>query len=304
MIYCDTGVENVLLDVYAKNTLHRMSDEFLAKFPEITVKLLKAPVSNRFFVKIIGRGYPPPTNSFRWCTKNLRIRPVAAHIAASAANDPIVVLGLRGSESNQRDRSLRQQLPGHWQVQRENSFKYRIFLPVIEFDLAGVWDAAFILENPQSIDINALEKLYRGATGECPTIKSPISPPCASGRFGCWTCTVVRKDKSAMSLVEQGYDELIPFLEFRNWLSTYRDDHSVRWPSRRNGSSGAGPFRVSARKEILSRLNKLEMETSIKVVESDEIEEIHRLWALDADNEYEQDDRPPPNLIQSTTAPS
>jgi hypothetical protein len=81
LIYCDTGVENPVLDKYAKGLLDAIAKEFLQIGLPFKTKLLKAPIQDRFFVRIIGRGYPPPTNSFRWCTTGLRIKPVSEFIA-------------------------------------------------------------------------------------------------------------------------------------------------------------------------------------------------------------------------------
>ena len=80
VIYCDTGVENPVLDKYVKYTLKNIERELVKDFTNSSVEILKAPVNERFFVRIIGRGYAPPTNRFRWCTKGLRVNPVRRYI--------------------------------------------------------------------------------------------------------------------------------------------------------------------------------------------------------------------------------
>jgi DNA sulfur modification protein DndC len=152
---------------------------------------------------------------------------------------------------------------------------------IIGLDVPLVWDALFWLPAPISFRANVLEELYRGASGECPVIKGPQSPPCASGRFGCWVCTVVRKDKSAVELVRSGKTELNPFLQFRDWLAQFRNDPSNRWPARRNGSKGLGPFTLKARKEILRRIDLLEIQTRTTILDSAERGLIARMWELD-----------------------
>jgi DNA sulfur modification protein DndC len=238
LIYCDTGVENIVLDRYVKGLFDGMKDEFDRLQLPIKIIVLKAPVQDRFFVRIVGRGYPPPTNSFRWCTKSLRIEPVMRYIESQSDQNSVVVLGLRQNESVQRDRSFWPESGEYWQRQREGKIKYDIFLPIIRLDVPQVWDAIFWLSAPEALRPHALEELYRGASGECPIIKAPQSPPCASGRFGCWVCTVVRRDKSAMELVRSGRTELEPFLQFRDWLAQFRNHPKNRWPTRRNGSEG------------------------------------------------------------------
>ena len=281
LIYCDTGVENPVLDLYVKELLDRMSVELRDTAIPLEIRCLKAPVEDRFFVRLIGRGYPPPTNSFRWCTTGLRIRPVSRFIQGNDPNDTVVVLGLRQSESQQRDRSLAKSGDRYWQKQREGAGDYDLFLPIVDMDVPEVCDAVFALPIPSSINPRKLEVLYRDASGECPVIKAPNAPPCASGRFGCWTCTVVRKDKSAIQLIDSGYKKLEPFLKFRDWLSDIRNDPEKRWPERRNGSPGMGPFTIDARREILDRVNLLEAETRTNILDSDERGLIASLWNFD-----------------------
>lgn len=281
VIYCDTGVENPILDLYAKTTLARLREEFDEFGPTFKSHLLKAPVQDRFFVRIVGRGYPPPTNSFRWCTTGLRIRPVSRFIEAQDPRNTVVVLGLRLSESHQRDRTLRSSPEGRWQKQREGNKDYDLFLPIVDLTVPEVWDAVFWLSKPRSINPTVLQDLYRDASGECPVIKAPQAPPCASGRFGCWTCTVVRQDRSAKKLIEAGYSELLPYFEFRAWLSKIRNDPAMRWPKRRNGAPGMGPFTLDARREILERLNQLEAMTGSEIISPEERGLIASLWQLD-----------------------
>jgi DNA sulfur modification protein DndC len=148
----------------------------------------------------------------------------------------VVVLGLRKAESRQRDRSLSLSEDLYWQKKREDKGEYDLFLPIVEMGLPEVWDAIFGLSSLRALNNYTIEQLYRGASGECPIIKSPTAPPCASGRFGCWTCTVVRKDKSAAELIRAGHSQPAPFLVFCDWLAELRNDHSNRWQMRRSGS--------------------------------------------------------------------
>lgn len=279
VIYCDTGVENPILDIYVKSIIGEMRSEYNGSDNSIQFNVLQSPLQDRFFVRIIGRGYPPPTNSFRWCTRNLRILPVSRWIQSQDPKNTVLVIGLRQNESVQRDRSMRGSQ--HWQKQREGNKEFDLFLPIRKLDVPNVWDAIFWLGEPQAIQPSKLERIYRDASGECPVIKAPQSPPCASGRFGCWTCTVVRSDKSAKELIRSGYTSLEPYLQFRNWLSEIRNDPTMRWPNRRNGSDGLGPFTLEARKLILREVRRLEKTTDATIISDEEMSCIESLWALD-----------------------
>ena len=45
------------------------------------------------------------------------------------------------------------------------------------------------------------------------------TPSCGNSRFGCWTCTVVTKDRAMESLVQNGETWMLPLLKYRNILS-------------------------------------------------------------------------------------
>src|SRR5581483_1006906 len=63
VLYCDTGVENPVIDEYVKGVLGRLSAEMRADRLNAEVVLVRPEVYQSFFVRVIGRGYPPPTNA-------------------------------------------------------------------------------------------------------------------------------------------------------------------------------------------------------------------------------------------------
>src|SRR5690242_16136022 len=68
VIYCDTGVEIPTISKYVKVTLKALEEESASSNLPLKYKIAKPKLDDRYFVKVIGRGYPPPTNIFRWCT--------------------------------------------------------------------------------------------------------------------------------------------------------------------------------------------------------------------------------------------
>ncbi len=134
IIYCDTGVENIILDRYVKYTLGSLRSEFRERDIPVEIKILSAPPCDRFFVRIVGRGYPPPTNSFRWCTKNLRITPVSDYLSTCDDRQTVVILGLRKNESQQRDRTIPTNGDPNWQKQKESTRAIDCFLPIIHLE--------------------------------------------------------------------------------------------------------------------------------------------------------------------------
>jgi DNA sulfur modification protein DndC len=279
ILYCDTGVEIPP----ARELTIRMMETIESKYPSLARCIVAKPaIEDSFFVKIIGRGYPPPTNKFRWCTDKIRIRPVERAVSNLGLTSYELLLGARLGESQARDRVLfTRSTPDEGYFISANSHATRNFLPIYDYVVDEVWET--IIQNEHVLGVHAAELLglYHGASGECPLLVDPIMPPCGSARFGCWSCTVVSKDKTTESLIRNGQEDLKPLNNFRNWLNAIRAIPELRWPHRRNGAIGLGPFTVEARKQILNELRSAEKSSGHLLITDAEILRIEELWAED-----------------------
>lgn len=140
-----------------------------------------------------------------------------------------------------------------------------VFRPIVDLTTDDVWEFLGTEAPPWGGSHSALITLYRNSLGgECPVVVGKSdAPSCgtSSSRFGCWTCTVVQKDRSLEGFVEAGFSEFGPLLEFRDWLSTIRNDPTRRSARRRNGKftindSGTfvpGPFTPDTRPSPFGR---------------------------------------------------
>lgn len=289
VVYCDTEVENPVIDQHVKTTLRNLETEAKETGVVLASVVINPELHRGFFVRIIGRGYPTPTNSFRWCTKDIRIRPFQTYLAGGNSQS-LIAIGTRYGESAQRDRSLKKHNDepenGKFiQRQREGSSETRLLTPIIDFDTADVWELLCEFEQPSAIDVDTLARLYKDGSGECPAIRDFKDKPCSKARFGCWTCTVVRRDRSAEHMINSGYDQLLPYFEFRNWISEFRNDSQNRCSQRRNGSDGLGPFTIAARHEIFDRLVNLEKKVGRKILSDAQVIQIKSLIATDLDDD-------------------
>lgn len=283
VIYCDTEVENIIVDRYVKSTLDNLALEAEAADVPITCKIIYPKVDQSFFVRMIGRGYVPPTRSFRWCTSDIRIRPFRNYLK-SGDERKFIAVGTRFGESSQRDRSLSKfydQDRKFLQRQVENFAQATLITPIIDYSTADVWEALCELDEPVSVSPTALASIYKEGSGECPTIRDFKDKPCTKARFGCWTCTVVRRDRSAENMIAAGHAELEPYHRFRSWLTEIRNDEGLRCHRRRNGTERPGPFTLAARELILERLTNLELATGRKVLTNEHRAKIAELIALD-----------------------
>jgi DNA sulfur modification protein DndC len=73
------------------------------------VHVVTAPIDERFWVYMLGRGVPPPKNDFRWCTSQMKIEPMESALAQmrEAAGEKVLMLtGVRLGESASRDQTI------------------------------------------------------------------------------------------------------------------------------------------------------------------------------------------------------
>lgn len=257
VVYCDTGVEIPTISEYVKTTLTALKLESDALHLPFKITIAKPRIDDSYFVKVIGRGYPPPTNIFRWCTDRLRINPVKQIINNNLSST--VLLGVRLGESQERDKTIKKHNTNHkYYLNQGKSNKTRIFSPIIDYTVTDVWATLKFNKLPRSINHSTIGQLYKDAGSECPVYRETKGTPCGKGRFGCWTCTVVRHDKSVGSMVENGHSELKPLFDFRNWLVTFRDQKEFRCTVRRNGQVGLGPITLAGRKNIKEAISNRE----------------------------------------------
>ena len=280
VVYCDTGVEIPIVISFVKKTFAKLKNEITELDLPINLNIVEPKLENRFFSKVIGRGYPTPTNKFRWCTDRLRVMPIQSMMNSKYNN--IVLVGVRKGESFERDKILKNHNTERpYYLKQANFSNVKIFAPLLEYNVKDVWSVINSKQMPKGINGVELEAIYRSAGEKQIDLKDYSSSALEKGRFGCWTCTVIRKDKAVRNLIINGHDSLKPLLKFRNWLFDLRDNKDYRCKWRRNGMKGLGPFTLEARKLILDKLLKTQTESGYKLIKNEEIIFIKDQWNLD-----------------------
>ena len=136
-----------------------------------------------------------------------------------------MVLGARRGESSTRDQVLKShEIKGSCLRRHSSLPNAYVYAPIEEFTYADVWQYIKQESCPWGMDNNCLVGMYKSAGGgECPLVVDTSTPSCGNSRFGCWVCTVVEKDHSMESMVDNGEDWMVPLLEFRDELASHRD---------------------------------------------------------------------------------
>lgn len=289
----DTLVESPLVVRHIIESMEEIEEAAAAFSLPIITKITRPATEQSFWVNLIGKGYPSPNRSFRWCTDRMKIQPTSRYIKSQVdtAGQVILLLGVRRTESATRSASVMRYDNGERLNRHNDLVGCMVFRPIVELSTDDVWEYLGSNVPPWGGTYTKLIKLYRDAGGgECPVVtQKSDAPSCgtSSSRFGCWTCTVVDKDRSLEGFVEAGFTEFGPLLDFRDWLAEIRNDKERRQARRRDGrvtiTDGGtfvpGPFTLRTRGEILDKLLLLQEEMQQSLISEEEVSTIHDIWA-------------------------
>jgi len=307
IIGCDTLVESPKIVERLKSSLSNMQAKAEEQNVPIQTNMVKPDLEDTFWVCLLGRGYPAPSNSFRWCTERLKIKNADRFIIekVSQYGEAIVLLGTRKDESG-----TRQQLMNLYEIKnsllnRHSKFAQTyMYCPLKDFLTEDVWNFLLQNKNPWGENNRDLLTMYQEANAsECPLVVDTTTPSCGGGRFGCWTCTVVARDKSMDSLLDGGEDWLEPLAEIREELKRTQEpevkllvrDHKRRngkvmfcFPKQEGNDTSAGPYTLEYRKTFLEKLLNAQIEVrkngpdpNMNLILDDEIHEIQRIWRME-----------------------
>ncbi len=310
VISTDTLVENPIVSMWVEKSLARMTEAAEAQQLPIVPHRLTPEVKDRFWVNLIGKGYPAPRAKFRWCTDRLKISPSNSFIKnmAEKNGEAILVLGTRKAESTARAASM-----GRFEGSETNTRKAQgltensqldrvwVYTPISEWSNDDVWIYLNSVKNPWNFPNQDLMGMYQGATdgGECPLVVDKSTQSCGDSRFGCYVCTMVSEDKSMNAMIANDEEKewMMPLVSLRNEievndpnhekkLAKLRRDKSNRDFRRMNGNltvhitkNGAdlvpGPYIQSFREHLLKRV--LEAQVAVQRMGPEEVKDLELL---------------------------
>lgn len=295
MIYVvcnDTLVENPRIVKFIRKTLDRIQIAAREQGLPISVHETMPRLEDSFWVRLIGLGYPAPNRFVRWCTERLKINPTTRFILEKINDkgEAIILLGTRSAESANRARSIQKHAIKGKRLRKHQLPNAWVFAPIKDVETNELWQYLNQVPPPWGGTHKELVTLYRNANaGDCPLVIDETTPSCGNSRFGCWTCTVVNKDKSMEGLIENGEEWMQPLSEIRDFLVETRDNpEKYRDPRRRNGElkDGVwGPYLFETRAEILKRILKaqkqIEDTEGVELISQQELVLIQYHWFRD-----------------------
>jgi DNA sulfur modification protein DndC len=345
VVSSDTLVETPVVVNHIKDSLAAIEKGAKRDNLPITCHKVVPKDNQTFWANLLGKGYPAPTRSFRWCTERMKIDPVSDFIKSKVSqfDEVIVVLGSRSQESASRAQVIaKHKIDGSRLARHTTLANAFIFTPIDTWGVDDVWKLLRLChletkqtpygpkniwideydlewENPWGGKNLVLWNLYKDSSGqgECPMVIDETTPSCGNSRFGCWTCTVVTKDRAMESLIQNGEQWMAPLLEFRNKLSMTTDPankEEYRNHKRRTGKVSyqyakegediaterkhvPGPYWLKYRRQWLRELLELDKKfkaegREIELITIPELHAIRQEWIHDP-NEPDWDDSLP-----------
>lgn len=252
--YSDTMMEIPQMSMVAYAFLKSIENKYPAK-----VKIVYPDINDTYWVRMIGRGYPPPGPRFRWCTPKIKIKP-----SRNLHKDHgLFITGLRMGESQQRDIRLKSsclngaanECGGDVWVNQKG---IDVAAPIIHWSAEDVWYFLMMPGRKAISETQLVVDLY-GNT---------------SMRFGCWMCTVVMKDKTMIALAKSGDVKVQKLLEFREWIVEESRKPENRY-FRKDGRKGR--LNIAFRENILTKLLELEKDLNFNIINEGEILKIREI---------------------------
>lgn len=306
----DTLVENPIITNYVNKILQKIEDAAIKHSLPIKVQKTIPRLEDSFFVNLIGKGYPAPNNAFRWCTERLKIKPTSRFVdelvksEENEHHEAIILVGTRKSESQSRAKSIKKhEIKGKRLTKHPLQKNVFVYSPIKELMLEEIWYIINTFKSPWGANNDELFNIYSDASAddyECPTLVSDKEhKSCGQSRFGCWTCTVVKKDKSISAQIENGQEWLIPLRDLRNWIQDQRNLPKNRSHFRRDGSKAATPHggvvELKHRAEILEKVFEAQQKINelgyeIELINNQELVAIQVIWYRDLYFDYKVSD--------------
>jgi len=251
-------------------------------------------LDDRFFVYMLGRGVPPPSNTFRWCTAQLKIEPMLAALKSlrEATGEKLLMLtGVRLGESAARDSRIALSCGKNgaecgqgWFQEATPDAIADTLAPLLHWRVCFVWDWLYF-HAPQltGLPTQLVAEAYGAGSGDLAEAME------ANLRTGCVGCNLASRDVTLETVIENPkWAHLRPLLELRGlYADLKKPENRIRkdgTESRADGSLVAnpcrmGPLTMEARKWGLERVLDIQQRASVDLINGEELARIEELIA-------------------------
>jgi DNA sulfur modification protein DndC len=301
VLYADTRQELPPLHNAAMGVLKALRER------GFDTRVVLPELDHRFFVYMLGRGVPPPSNTFRWCTPKLKVMSIERELEAlreEYGEKFLMLTGVRVGESAARDQRIALSCTKDggecgqgWFQQTTSGAISDTLAPLLHWRVCHVWDWLVKADLELGFPTFEIAEVY----GHDPQDDLGESEP-MNARTGCIGCPLVQKDAALERVVAQPkwaylapLEKLRPlYWEMKKPQHRLRKHGEVRKAATKYiGRNRLGPLHMEARRSMLEQVLTIqgEVNRAARVQEMPEVvlineEELTRIEELMAANTW------------------
>lgn len=262
VLYADTRMELPPLQISAMGILDELSKR------GIETRIVLPALDHRYFVYMFGRGVPPPSNVFRWCTPKLKVYPMVAALQErheQIGEKLLTLTGVRLGESVARDQRIAMSCSrdgaecgqGWFQETTPEQISDTLS-PLIHWRVCHVWD--WLMFDAPDLGFPTIDIAESYGGDEAQEINA---------RTGCFGCNLVEEDRALNTVLRlPRWRYLEPLRRLRPLYRELKEPHfRLRKVDERkkDGSLASkqnrlGPLTMEARQYGLSTVLKIQSE--------------------------------------------
>jgi DNA sulfur modification protein DndC len=229
----------------------------------VDTRVVLPEMDDRFHVYMLGRGVPPPNNNtLRWCTSQLKIKPMHSalkELRTRAGQKILVLTGVRLGESAARDARIALscgrdggECGQGWFQNTTPEALADTLAPLLHWRVCHVWDWLGLYQSEHGFDTELVATVYgQDAEGSAAELGT---------RTGCIGCPLATKDTALDNLLKRAeWAYLRPLKGLRplyEELRKFRHRLQKHGERNKNGQLSSnpcrkGPLTLSARKRAL-----------------------------------------------------
>lgn len=274
VLYADTRLELTPL-LFSSQTIAAQ-----LRSKGVEVHMVMAEMDHRFFVYMFGRGVPPPSNTFRWCTPNLKIDPMMhklKEIYSREGEKFLLLTGVRQGESAQRDGRIAMSCgkngaecgQGWYQETAPESICDKL-APLLHWRVCSVWDWLKVFAPMPKYggwNTQIIADSYGGDEAEE-----------KNARTGCVGCNLASKDLALMLIIQNpDWAYLSPLMRLRGIYTELKKPQNrlrkTEFQTRKDGTGSKnqnrmGPLTMDARRWGLAQIRQIEKDVNSVALET------------------------------------
>lgn len=285
VLYADTRMELPPLHTTAMRILAELRNA------GVSTQIVLPEMDERFFVYMFGRGVPPPSNTFRWCTSQIKIEPMVAALQTlrdERGEKFLMLTGVRQGESAARDERIalacgknNSECGQGWFQEATPAAVADTLAPLLHWRLCHVWDWLTGMV-PAEMEHGFSTSFIAAVYGQDENLET-------HARTGCVGCNLASRDVALEQIIQRAewacyrpLMELRPlYAELKKPSNRLRKDGTE---TRKDGSLVAnpcrmGPLTLETRLWALERLKDIQTRAGVDLINADEESRIRELIA-------------------------